>query len=156
VTLKSAHAGQVPVVPYSNQHPKAGQPGRERYLFHSNGRHIPPQASATAARSPRTHKARIRHHAIVAVMDDARLAVRVIEPDEEPSAFVVSWRRLTNTRPKFFSAMALYIRSCLATAATPVCTFAAGKRAFSIGCPFLVRRPESDDRVEFVLDRRCC
>ena len=34
--LKAAHGGQVPVVFYTNQHPKAAQLGAERYLFPRN------------------------------------------------------------------------------------------------------------------------
>jgi hypothetical protein len=40
--LKAAHGGQVPVVFYSNHHPKADQLGAERYLFQWNGRHLSP------------------------------------------------------------------------------------------------------------------
>src|SRR5438128_10389400 len=41
--LKAAHGGQVPVVFYSNQHPKAEQLGAERYLFQWNRRHLSPR-----------------------------------------------------------------------------------------------------------------
>ena len=38
--LKAAHGGQIPIVPYDPQHPKAEQLGAERYLFQWNGRHL--------------------------------------------------------------------------------------------------------------------
>ena len=146
--LKAAHSGQVPVVFYSNRHPKAEQLGAERYLFQWNGRHLSPttanhlirlvlddvvlvdrageridvtshllrHAAATVQRQhygvplellaeamghtlgadgqapeatryysqmTEAQKAEIRHDAILAITDDATLALRVIEPEEE-------------------------------------------------------------------------
>ncbi len=38
--LRSAHGGQIPIVPYDPLHPKAEHLGAERYLFQWNGRHL--------------------------------------------------------------------------------------------------------------------
>jgi hypothetical protein len=42
-----------------------------------------PEATRYYSQMTETQKTEIRHEAIVAMMDDARVAVRVIEPDEE-------------------------------------------------------------------------
>src|SRR5712692_8184073 len=42
-----------------------------------------PEATRYYSQMTDTEKAEIRHEAITAIMDDARLAVRVIEPEEE-------------------------------------------------------------------------
>ena len=59
--LKAAHDGQVPVVSYSNQHPKAEQLGAERFLFQWNGRHLSPNTA---------------NHLIRLVLDDVVLVDR--------------------------------------------------------------------------------
>jgi hypothetical protein len=42
-----------------------------------------PEATRYYSQMTEEHKAELRHDVLVAMMDDARLAVRVIEPDEE-------------------------------------------------------------------------
>ena len=42
-----------------------------------------PEATRYYSQMTEIQKTEIRHEAIAAIMDDARLAVRVIEPDEE-------------------------------------------------------------------------
>jgi hypothetical protein len=215
--LKAAHGGQVPVVSYTNQHPKAEQLGAERYLFQWNGRHLSPHtvnnlirlalhgvvlvdrsgeridvtshllrhAAATVQRQQygvpleilaeamghtlsadghapeatryysqmtEEHKAEIRHDAIVAIMEDARQAVRVIEPDEEARRID---RLMQEADERTRVVLELYGGLHPVTfghCGYPGLCVRGTARAFCIGCPFLVRRPEYLDRVEFVLD----
>jgi hypothetical protein len=215
--LKSAHGGQVPVVPYNPSYPKAEQLGAERYLFQWNARHLPPQAvnnlirlvlhgvvlvdrsgeridvtshllrhaAATVQRqqygvpleilaeamghtldadghAPEatryysqmtdTQKAEIRHEAITAIMDDARLAVRVIEPEEEAKRInrlmEEADERTREVLERYGGLHPVTFGHC----GYPGLCVRGTTRAFCIGCPFLVRRPEYLDRVEFVLD----
>src|SRR5260370_10036317 len=44
---------------------------------------LAPEASRYYSQMTDTQKAEMRHEAMTAIMDDARLAVRVIEPEEE-------------------------------------------------------------------------
>ena len=48
------------------------------YAFAADGQ--APEATRYCSEMTETQKAEIRHEAILAIMDDARLAVRVIEP----------------------------------------------------------------------------
>jgi hypothetical protein len=215
--LKAAHGGQVPVVCYTNQHPKAEQLGAERYLFQWNARHLSPQtanhlirlvldevalvdrsgaridvtshllrhAAATVQRQQygvplevlaeamghtlgahgqapeatryysqmtEAHKAEIRHDAIVAITDDARLALRVIEPEEEAKRIerlmADADERTREVLERYGGLHPVTFGHC----GYPGLCVRGTTRAFCIGCPFLVRRPEYLDRVEFVLD----
>jgi hypothetical protein len=215
--LKAAHGGQVPVVSYTNQHPKAGQLGAERYLFQWNGRHLSPQtanhlirlvlddvvlvdrageridvtshllrhAAATVQRQhygvpvellaeamghtlgadgqapeatryysqmTEAQKAEIRHDAILAITDDARVALRVIEPEEEAKRIerlmADADERTREVLERYGGLHPVTFGHC----GYPGLCVRGTVRAFCIGCPFLVRRPEYLDRVEFVLD----
>jgi len=215
--LKAAHGDQVPVVLYTNQHPKAEQLGAERYLFQWNGRHLSPQtanhlirlvlddvvlvdwsgeridvtshllrhAAATVQRQQygvpveilaeamghtlgdngqapeatryysqmtEAQKAEIRHDAIVAITDDARLALRVIEPEEESKRIeqlmADADERTREVLERYGGLHPVTFGHC----GYPGLCVRGTTRAFCIGCPFLVRRPEYLDRVEFVLD----
>jgi len=56
-----------------------GGPGRAMgYAFAADGQ--APEATRYYSQMTETQEAEIRHEAILAIMDDARLAVRVIEP----------------------------------------------------------------------------
>jgi hypothetical protein len=215
--LKAAHGGQVPVVSYTNQHPKAEQLGAERYLFQWNGRHLSPQtanhlirlvlddvvlvdrageridvtshllrhAAATVQRQhygvplevlaeamghtlgpdgqapeatryysqmTEAQKAEIRHDAILAITDDATLALRVIEPEEEGKRIerliADADERTREVLERYGGLHPVTFGHC----GFPGLCVRGTTRAFCIGCPFLVRRPEYLDRVEFVLD----
>ena len=215
--LKAAHGGQVPVVCYTNQHPKAEHLGAERYLFQWNGRHLSPltvnhlirlvlddvvlvdrsgeridvtshllrHAAATVQRQQygvpvevlaeamghtlgvhgqapeatryysqmtETQKAEIRHEAIIAITDDARVALRVIEPEEEAKRIerlmADADERTREVLERYGGLHPVTFGHC----GYPGLCVRGTTRAFCIGCPFLVRRPEYLDRVEFVLD----
>jgi hypothetical protein len=51
------------------------------YAFAADGQ--APEATRYYSQMTETQKAEIWHEAILAIMDDARLAVRIIEPEEE-------------------------------------------------------------------------
>jgi len=214
--LKAAHGGQVAVVPYSKQHPKAEHLGPERYLFQWNGRHLARNAinslirmvldgvvlidrsgeridvtshllrhaAATVQRQQygipleflaeamghtlgadgqapeatrysqmtETQKAEIRHEAIVAIMDDARLAVRVIEPEEEAQRISRLMEEADERTREVLERYGGLHPVTFGHCGYPGLCVRGTARAFCIGCPFLVRRPEYLDRVEFVLN----
>jgi hypothetical protein len=215
--LKAAHGGQVPIVPYDLQHPKAEQLGAERYLFQWNGRHMrktvmnglirmvldgivlvdrsgerievtshllrhaaatvqrqqdgvpleilaeamghtlspdgrAPEATRYYSQMTEAQKAEIRHDAILAITDDARLALRVIEPEGEAKRIerlmVEADERTREVLERYGGLHPVTFGHC----GYPGLCVRGTARAFCIGCPFLVRRPEYLDRVEFVLD----
>src|SRR6266568_1304202 len=215
--LKSAHGGQVPVVPYNPSYPKAEQLGAERYLFQWNARHLPPlavnnlirlvlhgvvlvdrsgeridvsshllrHAAATVQRQQygvpleilaeamghtlgadgqapeatryysqmtETQKTEIRHEAIVVMLEDARLAVRVIEPEEElhriQRLIADADEQTREVLERYGGLHPVTFGHC----GYPGLCVRGTARAFCIGCPFLVRRPEYIDRVDFFLD----
>ena len=111
-----------------------------------------PEATRYYSQMTETQKTEIRHEAIVAMLDDARLAVRVIEPDEEAHRI----RRLIaeadeQTRVVLESYGGLHPVTFGHCGYPGLCVRGTA-RAFCIGCPFLVRRPEYVDRVDFFLD----
>jgi hypothetical protein len=215
--LQAAHDGQVPVVRYDPNHPKAEQLSAERYLFQWNGRHlsshavnnlirlvlhgvvmvdrsgeridvtshllrhaaatvqrqhygVPPEILAEAmghalsadGQAPEAtryysqmtdvQKAEIRHAAVVAMMDDAGLALRVIEPEQEAERLnrlmAEADERTREVVERYGGLHPVTFGHC----GYPGLCVRGTARAFCIGCPFLVRQPEYLDRVEFVLD----
>ncbi len=215
--LKATHGGQVPVVPYSNQHPKAEQLGRERYLLQWKGRHLAnnavnslirlvlhgvvlvdrsgeridvtshllrhaaatvqrqqygvplevlaeamghtlgadgqaPQATRYYSQMTDVQKAEIRHEAIVAITDDARQALRVIEPEEEAQRIERLMEEADERTREVLERYGGLHPVTFGHCGYPGLCVRGTARAFCIGCPFLVRRPEYLDRVEFVLD----
>src|SRR5258708_12940718 len=85
-------------------------------------------------------------------MDDARLAVRVIEPDEEAHRIQ---RLMTEADEHTRDVLERYGGLHPVTfghCGYPGLCVRGTARAFCIGCPFLVRRPEYIDRVDFLLD----
>jgi hypothetical protein len=215
--LKEAHGGQIPVVAYDRQHPKAEQLGAERYLFQWNGRHLTrgaitslirlvlygvvmidrsgerisvtshllrhaaatvqrhqygvplellasamghtpgpdgqaPEATRYYSQMTETQRAEIRHETIVAMMDDAKVAVRIIDPDDEARRIS---RLMDEADERTREALERYGALHPVTfghCGYPGLCVRGTTRSFCIGCPFLVRRPEYLDRVEFFLD----
>ncbi len=111
-----------------------------------------PEATRYYSQMTDTHKAEIRHDAIVAIMDDARLAVRVIEPEEEAlrinKLMEEADERTREVLERYGGLHPVTFGHC----GYPGLCVRGTARAFCIGCPFLVRRPEYLDRVDFVLD----
>ena len=112
----------------------------------------PPEATRYYSQMTETQKAEIRHETVLAMMDDAQLAVRVIEPDAEAQRL----QRLMDeadeqTREVLERYGGLYPVTFGHCGYPGLCVRGTA-RAFCIGCPFLVRRPEYIDRVDFLLD----
>lgn len=111
-----------------------------------------PEATRYYSRMPEAQKAQIRHDAILAIMEDASTAVRIIEPEEESRRI----RRLMDdaderTRDVLERYGGLYPVTFGHCGYPGLCVRGTA-RAFCIGCPFLVRRPEYLDRVDVLLD----
>src|SRR5438128_12622322 len=97
-------------------------------------------------------KTEIRNEATAAIMDGARLAVRVIQPDEEAHRIQ---RLMTEADEHTRAVLERYGGLHPVTfghCGYPGLCVRGTARAFCIGCPFLVRRPEYLDRVDFLLD----
>ena len=111
-----------------------------------------PEATRYYSQMTENQKAEIRHDAIVAMMDDARLAVRVIEPEEEAQRLerlmVEADERTREVLERYGGLHPVTFGHC----GYPGLCVRGTARAFCIGCPFLVRRPEYLDRVDFLLD----
>src|SRR5260370_33642543 len=111
-----------------------------------------PEATRYYSQMTETQKAEIRHDAIVAIMDDARLAVRVVEPDEEAQRIkrlmVEADEHTREVLERYGGLHPVTFGHC----GYPGLCVRGTARAFCIGCPFLVRRPEYVDRVEVFLD----
>jgi hypothetical protein len=111
-----------------------------------------PEATRYYSQMTETQKTEIRHEAIVAMMDDARLAVRVIEPHEEAHRIhrlmADANERTREVLERYGGLHPVTFGHC----GYPGLCVRGTARAFCIGCPFLVRRPEYVDRVDFFLD----
>jgi hypothetical protein len=98
------------------------------------------------------HKADLRHDAIRAMLDDARLAIRVIAPEEEAQRIKrlmdEADERTREVLERYGGLHPVTFGHC----GYPGLCVRGTARAFCLGCPFLVRRPEYIDRVEFLLD----
>src|SRR5438445_9625159 len=99
-----------------------------------------------------TQKADIRHEAIVAMMDDARLAVRVIEPEEEAQRINQLMQEADERTREVLERYGGLHPVTFGHCGYPGLCVRGTARALCLGSPFLVRRPEYLDRVEFVLN----
>jgi len=111
-----------------------------------------PEATRYYSRMPEAQKAQIRHDAILAIMEDAGTVVRIIEPEEESKRIeqlmADADERTREVLERYGGLHPVTFGHC----GYPGLCVRGTTRAFCIGCPFLVRRPEYLDRVEFVLD----
>jgi hypothetical protein len=112
----------------------------------------PPEATRYYSQMTEAQKAEIRHGAIVAIMDDARLAVRVIEPDEEAKRITRLMEEADEQTREVLERYGGLHPVTFGHCGYPGHCVRGTARAFCLGCPFLVRRPEYLDRVEFLLD----
>jgi hypothetical protein len=110
-----------------------------------------PEATHYYSQMTEAQKAEIRHESIAAMMDDARLAVRIIGPDDEARRINrlmdEADERTREVLERYGGLHPVTFGHC----GYPGLCVCGTARAFCIGCPFLVRRPEYLDRVEFVL-----
>ena len=112
----------------------------------------PPEATRYYSQMTETQKAEIRHDTVLAMMDDAQLAVRVVEPDVEAQRIQ---RLMTEADEQTREVLERYGGLHPVTfghCGYPGLCIRGTARAFCIACPFLVRRPEYLDRVDFFLD----
>jgi hypothetical protein len=111
-----------------------------------------PEATRYYSQMTETQKTEIRHQAIVAMMDDAGLAVRVIQPDEEAQRIqrlmAEADEHTRDVLERYGGLHPVTFGHC----GYPGLCVRGTARAFCIGCRFLVRRPEYIDRVDFFLD----
>jgi hypothetical protein len=111
-----------------------------------------PEATRYYSQMTEGHKADLRHDAIRAILDDAQLAIRVIEPEEEAQRIqrlmVEADERTREVLERYGGLHPVTFGHC----GYPGLCVRGTARAFCLGCPFLVRRPEYLDRVEFLLD----
>jgi hypothetical protein len=98
-----------------------------------------------------TQKTEIRHEAIVAMLDDAQQAIRVIEPDEETHRIQRLMAEADEHTREVLERYGGLHPVTFGHCGFPGLCVRGTARAFCIGCPFLVRRPEYVDRVDFFL-----
>jgi hypothetical protein len=111
-----------------------------------------PEATRYYSQMTEAQKAEIRHDAILAIMDDARLAVRVIEPEEEAQRINTLMQEADERTREVLERYGGLHPVTFGHCGYPGLCVRGTARALCLGCPFLVRRPEYLDRVEFVLD----
>jgi len=111
-----------------------------------------PEATRYYSQMTENQKAEIRHDTVMAMMDDARLAVRVIDPEEEgrrlERMMVEADDRTREILERYGGLHPVTFGHC----GYPGLCVRGTARSFCLGCPFLVRRPEYIDRVDFLLD----
>jgi hypothetical protein len=111
-----------------------------------------PEATRYYSQMTDKQKHEIRHETIMAMVDDARTAMRVIEPDEEAQRIqrlmAEADEHTRDVLERYGGLHPVTFGHC----GYPGLCVRGTARAFCIGCPFLVRRPEYVDRVEFFLD----
>ena len=111
-----------------------------------------PEATRYYSQITENQKAEIRHDTVMAMMDDARLAVRVIDPEEEAQRLE---RMMAEADDRTREALERYGGLHPVTfghCGCPGLCVRGTARSFCLGCPFLVRRPEYIDRVDFLLE----
>jgi hypothetical protein len=111
-----------------------------------------PEATRYYSQMTEAQKADLRHDAIVAIMDDARQAVRVIEPEEEAQRINKLMEEADERTREIVERYGGLHPVTFGHCGYPGLCVRGTARAFCVGCPFLVRRPEYLDRVDFVLD----
>jgi NADH:ubiquinone oxidoreductase subunit E len=89
------------------------------YAFAADGQ--APEATRYYSQMTETQEAEIRHEAILAIMDDARLAVRVIEPEEEAQRISRLMEEADERTREVLERYGALHPSRSATAATQVC-----------------------------------
>lgn len=111
-----------------------------------------PEATRYYSQMTEAQKAEIRHDAIVAIMDDATQAVRIIEPEDEAQRITRLMQEANERTREVLERYGGLHPVTFGHCGYPGLCVRGTARAFCLGCPFLVRRPEYLDRVEFLLD----
>ena len=111
-----------------------------------------PEATRYYSQMTENQKAEIRHDTILAIMDDARLAVRLIDPEDEAERIermmADADERTRDVLERYGGLHPVTFGHC----GYPGLCVRGTARSFCLGCPFLVRRPEYLDRVDFLLE----
>jgi hypothetical protein len=110
-----------------------------------------PEATRYYSQMTENQKAEIRHDTVMAMMDDARLAVRIIDPEEEAQRIERMAEADDRTREVLERYGGLHPVTFGHCGYPGLCVRGTA-RSFCLGCQFLVRRPEYIDRVDFLLD----
>src|SRR6266487_6570976 len=111
-----------------------------------------PEATRYYSQMTDIQKAEIRHHTIVAMMDDARHAVRVIDPEEETKRITRLMEEADEQTREVLERYGGLHPVTFGHCGYPGLCVRGTARSFCLGCPFLVRRPEYLDRVDFLLE----
>jgi hypothetical protein len=111
-----------------------------------------PEATRYYSQMTEAQKAEIRHDAMLAIMDDARLAIRVVEPEQEAQRIKRMMEEADDQTREVLERYGGLHPVTFGHCGAPGLCVRGTARAFCLGCPFLVRRPEYLDRVDFLLD----
>jgi hypothetical protein len=111
-----------------------------------------PEATRYYSQMTENQKAEIRRDTVMAMMHDARLAVRVIDPEEEAQPLERMMAEADNrTREVLERYGGLHPVTFVHYGYPGLCVRGTA-RSFCLGCPFLARRPQFIDRVDFLLE----
>jgi len=110
-----------------------------------------PEATRYYSEMTEDQKAEIRHEAIFAIMDDARSALRVIDPADEARRIEKLMLDADEQTREMLERYGGLHPVTFGHCGYPGLCVRGTRRQYCIGCPFLVRRPEYIDRVEFFL-----
>jgi hypothetical protein len=111
-----------------------------------------PEATRYYSQMTENQKAEIRHDTVMAMMDDARLAVRVIDPEEEAQRLERMIAEADDRTREILERYGGLHPVTFGHCGFPGLCVRGTARSFCLGCAFLVRRPEYIDRVEFLLE----
>jgi hypothetical protein len=111
-----------------------------------------PEATRYYSQMTENQKADIRHDTVTAMMDDARLAVRIIDPAEEAERIERMMAEADDRTREVLERYGGLHPVTFGHCGYPGLCVRGTARSFCLGCPFLVRRPEYLDRVDFLLE----
>jgi hypothetical protein len=111
-----------------------------------------PEATRYYSQMTENQKAEIRHNTVMAMMDDARLAVRVIDPEEEAQRLERMMAEADDRTREVLERYGGLHPVTFGHCGYPGLCVRGTARSFCLGCAFLVRRPEYIDRVDFLLE----
>jgi hypothetical protein len=110
-----------------------------------------PEATRYYSQMTEEQKSDIRHEAVLSIMDDARTALRVIDPDNEAERLKRVMAEADEQTREMLERYGGLHPVTFGHCGYPGLCVRGTRREYCIGCPFLVRRPEYLDRVDFFL-----
>ena len=111
-----------------------------------------PEATRYYSQMTEEQKSDIRHEAVVSMIDDARTALRVIDPDSEAVRIKGVMAEADEQTREMLERYGGLHPVTFGHCGYPGLCVRGTRREYCIGCPFLVRRPEYLDRVDFFLE----